>query len=162
LARSGRQQAGGPSARYGDRQGEARARFRSLRCLLDPGAAAVALGDVLHQRQADAAAPDGPLLAAGARARPANEALEDALPLLLRHAGPVIDDAHDQHGLPRQPGDPPPALAADAHADDLRAGGVLERVVDEVDHGELDGAVIDVRARQAGLDLGRELHALAL
>ena len=54
--------------------------------VLDPGATAVALGDVLHEGEADAAAAEGG--PAPSRGRPANEALEDALAVLGGTPGP--------------------------------------------------------------------------
>ena len=64
---------------------------------LDPRVAAVALGDVLHEREADAAAAD---LLLG-RLPAAHEALEDATPLPGGDAGAVVADA-DSRRAPRR------------------------------------------------------------
>ena len=65
--------------------------------VLDPRSAAVALGDVFHEGEADPAPPHA---GAGRRSRDAaDEALEDAHAILGRHAGAPVDDA-DGDGAP--------------------------------------------------------------
>src|ERR1019366_9315902 len=122
----------------------------------DPGAAAVALGDGLHEGEGGPAAPHAPAVAApfgrASCRRASNEALEDAFALVGRDAGPTVDDANDYGSV----------LARRADGDDAGTGGVLDRVVDEVDDRELDRALVDARARKVALDLGDDADPFGL
>src|SRR5690606_34554034 len=128
-----------------DREGE-RAPARSS--VVDPGAAAVRLRDVLDQREPDAAAAHALLR----RALAPEEALEDALLVVVRDPRPLI-------------GDPNLELAGgarDGDGDAFAIGRVLQRVVDEVDHGDLDGPLVQQRVRDVALHLELERDPLAL
>ncbi len=74
-----------------------------------------------------------PRMGLPARRGSANEPFEDALPIFAEHARPTVDDPDDDRT----------ALALDADRDDAGARGVFERVVDQVDDGELDGPLVD-------------------
>ena len=127
---------------------------------LHPSAPAVALGDVLDQSEADAAAAHGgPELPRHCRApRPRPRAADEAPRrcALARPAGTPGPLSVTRMAIES------PSKRALGWSRSRRSRGVLQRVVHEVDDRELDRALVDARRRQAGLDLDRELDAVAL
>src|SRR5260221_3953147 len=113
-----------------------RAAFAELRVDLDP--AAVRLDDLL----ADGEAQPGAFGLAGEQVVAAVEALEDAFAVLEAHAGAVVLHL-DGDALFR---------AARAQEDALHLAGVLDRVVQEVEHHLRHRFAVDVDGREAGLD----------
>ena len=115
-----------------------------MRDARDGSVTAVGARDVLDQREADPRAAD--------RRQPdraaAVEPLEDPVVLLGVDArAPVAHAEHDAL-----------AGAADVERDPLAAGGVLDRVVDQVQDGEGERAGVEPQHRQVGLDRGLERH----
>src|SRR6185436_2375764 len=113
---------------------------------LDPRVATVCNRDVLHEREANPAAADlfGP--------SPADEPLEDLFAVLDRNAHALVENG-DFH-------DAPAAIHTDSHLVGIL--GVLERVVDQVDDGNLDRALVDAHERQVRLCIEVEVHLVAV
>jgi murein DD-endopeptidase MepM/ murein hydrolase activator NlpD len=103
---------------------------------LDPSAPAVCRGDVLDEREPDAA----PTNLSGSLA--ADEPLEDPTTVFGRDTGPLVRDAHLDGAVHH------PNVDADARA----AGGVLERVVHQIDHGDLHGPLVELHPWQGLLE----------
>ncbi len=140
LADLRRRQMGG-AQRNADREGAAMAQPA-----VDLDAAAMQPDQLLHQRQADAAALEG----AAARALDPAEALEQMGQLLGRHAGAGI--AHHQFGGP--------AVARDRHPNrDLALEGELEGVREQIEDHLLPHVAVDMDRRRQGRTIDHQPQA---